>query len=232
MRERFWPWLIARLAAAAILIGWVLSYLWPASGDKEFQRAIDAISKVDSVEYAWVSESPTVRREMTGQLICSRNAYHVTDHYAGPDFPEHRDETLTTGSATYKRIGDGPWEQSRWMDSPQSLCATISKGMDNQVFPMMAEMLKRGVIQSQEKKIVGGVKCREWKVTMRTAFGTEQYRVCLGLDDHLPRQIQFPGGRTRYLYSNYDSVGEIRAPADVPEPEPTPTPYRYDGYER
>ncbi len=232
MRERFWPWLIARTAVAAILIGWALSYLWPASGDKEFQRAIEAIKKVDSVEYAWVSDSPTVRREMTGQLICSRNAYHTIDHFAGPDIAEHRDETLTTGTVTYKRLGDDPWQKSKWVESAQPICAAIGSGMDNHVFPMLAEMLERGVIQAQEKKKVGGVRCRQWKVTMRTASGTEQYKVCLGVDDHLPREIEFPGGGIRYLYSNYGNVEEIRAPVDVQEPEPTPTPYQYDRYER
>ena len=54
MDGRYWAWLGVRLIVGVVLVGWAFSYLSPGggSGEKEFQRSLDALQKVQSVRIA------------------------------------------------------------------------------------------------------------------------------------------------------------------------------------
>jgi hypothetical protein len=50
-------------------------------------------------------------------------------------------------------------------------------------------MTRHGVFEKGEKKNVNGVRCREWKVGIRTALSAQSDTVCRGVDDDLPYEI-------------------------------------------
>jgi len=74
------------------------------------------------------------------------------------------------------------------------------------MMPAIATMIKRGILQKGDKKTVGGVRCREWHVTIKAGRGLEHDTVCLGMDDHLPYEMTVDSRHLRAAYSDYNSL--------------------------
>src|SRR5437879_13601440 len=88
MGERYWVWLGARLLAGIVIVGWAASYLTPGggSGEKEFQRALDAMKQVHSLRAAYsATPTDTTRTEMLWEVACSQDAYHFQQHHVETD---------------------------------------------------------------------------------------------------------------------------------------------------
>jgi hypothetical protein len=217
---RFWLWLGARLVIAAILVGWGLTYLMPGGGEKEFQRALTAMKQVQSVRYSMVVDpSPKHHSEGKGELTCQQDAFHSVSHMVLQDEGQSADineELVRTGDSEFRRQADGSWRQTSQSlvgPRPGTMCRYLVEGFDTEVLPPMEQMLKRGIIDKGEKKTVDGVRCREWKVTMRGEVAPlERRTVCLGLDDHLPREMTVDWNKARWTYSDYNAPIAIEVP--------------------
>jgi hypothetical protein len=222
---RFWVWLSARLVIALILVGWGLTYLLPDSGDKEFQRALTAMKQVQAVRYSMVADpSPKHHSEGKGELSCPQDAFHSVFYMHLQDEGQSADineELVRTGDAEFRRQPDGSWKptsQSLVGPRPRTICRYLVEGFDTDVLPPMEQMLKRGIIDKGDKKTVDGVRCREWRVTMRGEVAPlERRTVCLGLDDHLPREMTVDWNKGRWTYFDYNAPITIEVPAVTQE---------------
>jgi hypothetical protein len=220
MDGRYWAWLGVRLIVGVILVGWAFSYLSPGggSGEKEFQRSLEALKQVQSVRIALTSdEAPTQHSEMLWEVSCPQDAYHYKWHMVDTNAVNggeiNRDE-MHVGNVKYDRQSDDSWLQAKYPDglNPKNLCSRLNQGSDNGMMPAIATMIKRGILQKGDKKTVSGVRCREWNVTIRVGRGLEHDTVCLGLDDHLPYEMTVDWRRLRAVYSDYNSL-----PLTLPE---------------
>lgn len=220
MGERYWVWLAARLLAGIALVAWAFSYLTPSrSGEKEFQKALDATKQVRTVRVAETADpSATQHSDLSYELVCSQSAFHFTWHMAERD-PERpaeftRDE-LQVGVLPYRRAADGSWEKDANLMSTanaDTLCKLLSQEEKVNFLPDFKTMIQRGIIQKADKKTVNGVRCREWKVTLKGGVNLEHDTVCLGVDDHLPYEMTVDWTRSRSTY-NYDSSFQLELPA-------------------
>ena len=75
-------------------------------------------------------------------------------------------------------------------------------------------MIQRGVIQKSDKKVVNGVACREYLVTMKYPLRNYEHdTVCLGLEDHLPYELTVAWQNSHSSFSGYNVPISI----DLPE---------------
>jgi hypothetical protein len=214
MDGRYWAWLGVRLIVGVVLVGWAFSYLSPGggSGEKEFQRSLNALQKVQSVRIALTTdEAPTQHSEMLWEVSCPQDAYHYKWHMVDSSTTTNneisRDE-MHVGNVEYDRQSDDSWLRAKYPDglNPKNLCSRLNQGGDNGMMPAIATMIKRGILQKGDKKTVGGVRCREWHVAIKAGRGLEHDTVCLGMDDHLPYEMTVDSRHLRAAYSDYNSL--------------------------
>jgi hypothetical protein len=216
--ERYWIWVLVRLAVGVAIVGWAASYLVPGSGEKEFQKTLDAMKQVHSFRVAFTSSPGTQHNEMLWEVDCTRDLlhyqWHVTDT-AMPASEMSRDE-VHMATQEFQRESDGSWSKPKFASGhpPSWYCGALAQGNDNNLMPRISTMIKRGILQKGDKKTVNGVPCREWLVTMKGApGGLEHDTVCLGLEDHLPYEMTVDWQYSRSSFSDYNTPISF----DVPE---------------
>ncbi|MGB8775966.1 MAG: hypothetical protein WCC78_17655, partial [Terriglobales bacterium] len=71
MEGRYWIWLFARLLFAVVIVGWTASYLFfTGSGEKEFQKSLDAMKHIQTARIATVIDpTPTQHMEISWDLV-------------------------------------------------------------------------------------------------------------------------------------------------------------------
>ena len=218
MGERYWIWVMVRLAVGVAIVGWAASYLTGGGGEKEFQKTLDAMKQVHSFRVALTATPGTQHNEMLWEIDCTRDAlhyqWHVTDTATATDMT--RDE-VHIATQEFDRQSDGSWSKPRYSSgggSAKSYCRNLAQGSDTNLLPQIATMIKRGVLQKGDKKTVNGVRCREWLVTMKGGTsGLEHDTVCLGVDDHLPYEMTVDWAASRSSFSDYNAAISF----DVPE---------------
>ena len=226
MGGRYWMWMGARLLAAVAIVAWAASYLGPGSGEKEFQKTLDAMKQVHSFRVAYSATPLTQHNEALWEVDCNRNFVHHQEHYVNtctdpPDCTKQSDfsrEELDWAVYQYMRKADGSWAGSGRPAGNQTnyMCGHLAEGTDSNLLPPIATMIKRGILQKGDKKTVNGVQCREWLVTMRGApSGLEHDTICLGLEDHLPYEMTVDWAHSRASFSDYNAAIEFDLPADV-----------------
>ena len=213
MGERYWIWVIVRLAVGVAIVGWAASYLTGGGGEKEFQKTLDAMKQVHSFRVAFTATATpgTQHNEMLWEVDCNRNLlhyqWHMTDAGTTPPTDMTRDE-VHVATEEYDRQSDGSWSKPRFASGrPASwYCGALAQGNDNNLMPEIATMIKRGILQKGDKKTVNGVRCREWLVTIKgAASGLEHDTVCLGLDDYLPYEMTVDWRNSRTSFSDYNA---------------------------
>ncbi len=221
MGDRYWLWVGARLLVGVAIIAWALSYLGTGSGEKEFQKTLQAMKQVHSFRVASTSNPGMQHNEMLWEVDCDRDLLHYQWHLvvtsSNPPTEMNRDE-ITVAGREYDRQSDGSWTSpkyaSRGSGSAKWYCGTLAQGTDSNLLPQIATMIRRGIIQKGDKKTVNGVRCREWLVAMRGApSGLEHDTVCLGLADHLPYEMTVDWEHAHATFSDYNTPIHI----DVPE---------------
>ena len=225
MGERYWLWIGVRLLFGFAIVAWAVSYLGPGSGEKEFQKTLDALKQVHSLRVSYSANPGSQRNEMLWELDCSRNIMHeqshLTDTSLTPPVDMQRNSTQV-GNQQYQRASDGTWSKPSYAyqgGSSNWFCTNLKQGTDTNVLPPIATMIRRGVIQKGDKKTVNGVRCREWLVTMKSGPASlEHSTVCLGLNDHLPYEMTVDWEHSRSTFSDYNTTLQI----DVPEPAVQP----------
>lgn len=219
MGDRYYLWVAARLLAGVAIVAWAASYLGSGSGEKEFQKTLDAMKQVRSFRVAFSSVNDVQDNVMLWEVDCNKDILHHHWHVtrkADPPSELDFDQTYVSGKE-FDRKSDGTWVPSKGasiLERSQYYCKELAEGTDTGLLPEIATMIKRGVIQKGDKKTVNGVRCREWKVTMKGGIrGLEHDTICIGLEDRLPyeRVVDWDGSRT--TFSDYNTAIHI----DVPE---------------
>ena len=231
MRDRYWFWLGARLLAGVALIGWALSYLGTGSGEKEFQKTLEAMKQVHTFRVASTTNQVGVQHnEMLWEVDCTRDIVHHQMHMvmvSSTNSGEMKQDQMMVGNRTYERGSDGSWLPNRsgyQGASAKWYCRNLAEGTDSNLMPQIATMIKRGILQKGDKKTVNGVRCREWLVTMKGGFsGLEHDMVCLGLDDHLPYEMTVDWAHSRTSFSDYNVPIQFDAPEAILQPASTST---------
>ena len=217
--RRYWIWLTVRLLFAVAIVGWSASYLFfpGGSGEKEFQKSLDAMKHIQTARIATVIDpTPAQHMELSWDLVCAQNAYRYRRHMAQADpanNPGQDDEEFHIGNLVYQRRLDDSWaaRPTRTV-TPNAVCQTLAQGTDSKLFPDIATMIQRGIIDKGDKKTVNDVPCREWKVTLKEPKGLEHLTVCLGLDDHLPYEMTMDWQHARATYSDYNASFQLELP--------------------
>jgi hypothetical protein len=216
--ERYWVWVVVRLAVGVAIVGWAASYLMTGSGEKEFQKTLEAMKQVHSFRASVTASAGTRHKQMLWEVDCPRDLYHYQWHetdsaIAGMDMS--RDE-VHFATEEYYHQSDGSWSKPRFAHEhpPAWFCGALAQGNDNTLMPRISTMIQRGILQKGDKKTVNGVRCQEWLVTMKGApSGLEHDTVCLGLEDHLPYELTVDWLQLRSSFSDYNAPITF----DVPE---------------
>jgi len=222
---RFWLWLIPRLLVACAVVICAYSALTPGSGEKEFRRSLEALKNVNSIHYSMVSDVPAQQVEQEADLVCSDDSYHRRSHTVvhKPNLDMTLDdEIIRTGGHDYELQPSGLWKRGYSHVEPAfETCKRLKQGTSSWVVPDIGELLDHTIIEKGDKKKVNGEVCREWRITKRFLpyGGTFEHRtLCLGIEDHLPREAFNDIGNARWTYA-YNTPTKIEAPtALVPEP--------------
>lgn len=221
MGDRYWIWLGVRLLMGVAIIAWAASYVGGrGSGEKEFQKTLDAMKQVHSFRVVSTVSQGTQHTEILFEVDCNRNLVHRQMHAmadtANPASAFNQDD-VQVGNQIFDHQSDGSWSQGRYGAGarPASwFCGTLAQGTDNMLMPRIATMIQRGIIQEGDKKTVNGVRCREWLVTMKGApNGLEHDTVCLGLEDRLPYELTVDWEHSRTDFSDYNAPIQF----DLPE---------------
>ncbi|HTS37241.1 MAG TPA: hypothetical protein VMH04_16310 [Candidatus Solibacter sp.] len=223
--DRYWLWVGARLIVAAVIVGWAVSALMPGSGEKEFQKTLDAMKQVHSFRVAFAgSPGANLHNEFLWEIDCDRDLAHfqqrIVQKATDPPLETNRDE-VHAGGRDYERKPDGSWTQGQYVTSgsARQFCTNLAQGDDSNVLPQIATMIHRGIIQKGDKKTVNGVRCREWLVTMKGGYrGLEHDTVCIGLDDHLPYELTVDWENSRTSYSDYNNSIRFDLPEAAVQP--------------
>lgn len=226
MGERYWLWVGARLVVAAVLLAWAVSYLGTGSGEKEFKKTLGAMKQIHSFRASY-SATPFggQHNEMLWEVDCNRDLVHYQSDLvqSGTNPPtEMKEDQVNTGGKQYDHQSDGSWTPSKYSRGSAAakwFCTSLAQGTDSRVFPDIATMIKRGILQKGDKKTINGVRCREWLVTMQGGYrGLEHDTVCLGLDDHLPYEMTVDYENSRTTFTDYNASLQIDAPDAAVQP--------------
>jgi hypothetical protein len=222
MGNRYWLWVGVRLLVAAAIIGWFLSYLGPGSGEKEFQKTLEAMKQVHSFRVAYSATPPDQRNEMLWEVDCDHDVLHHQTHFVQTNLNPLREMTqdeTNVGGREFDHKSDGSWSEQRYQyggGSAKWYCGELAQGNEINMMPPIATMIRRGIIQKGDKKTVNGVRCREWLVTMKGApSGLEHDTVCIGLEDHLPYETTVDWMHSRSSFSDYNTALKLDVPAGV-----------------
>jgi hypothetical protein len=222
MGDRYWIWLGVRLLMAVAIIGWAASYVGGrGSGEREFQKTLEAMKQVHSFRVVSTVSQGNQRNELLFEVDCNRNIVHRQMHAmadtTNPASTFDQDD-VEVANQVFDRQKDGSWSKPQYaaVGSRQAnwFCTSLTQGTDNGLMPRLATMIQRGIIQKGDKKTVNGVRCREWLVTMRGApGGLEHDTVCLGLEDGLPYEATIDWQHARANFSDYNAPIQF----DLPE---------------
>jgi hypothetical protein len=219
--DRYWLWVGARLLAGVAIVAWAASYLGTGSGEKEFQKTLDAMKQVHSFRVALTATpAADMHNEMLWEVDCNRDIVHQQMHLvnsSGDPPSEMKQDQMLVAGKEFDRQNDGSWSKAKYGHQGATakwFCGNLAQGTDSNLLPEIATMIKRGIIQKGDKKTVNGVRCREWLVTLKGGTsGLEHDTVCLGLEDHLPYEMTVDWALSRTSFSDYNAPLQL----DVPE---------------
>ncbi len=225
MRQRYWVWVVVRLGLGVAIVAWAASYLTSGSGEKEFQKTLDALKQVHTFRVAFTANPANQHNEMLWEVDCNRDLLHYQWHVVqtnGDATSDMSRDELHVAGLEYDRGGDGSWTLSKYQGSHQSAkayCTNIGQDFSYNLMPPIATMIKRGILQKGDKKTVNGVRCREWLVTMKGGVsGLEHDTVCIGVEDHLPYELTVDWAASRSLFSDYNSPIQLNVPDAALQP--------------
>jgi hypothetical protein len=225
MGNRNMAGIATRLLVAAVVIAGAATYMGTGSGEKEFQKTLDAMKQVHSFRASFAEiPAQNMHNDKSWDVDCARDLVHYQGHLVGTggDHPHDiTEDQISVGGRNFELQVDGSWTPMK-ITHPYNLapaklfCGNLAQGTDTQLLPSIATWIKRGIIQKGEKKMVNGVSCREWLVTIRGGrTGLEHDTVCIGLDDHLPYEMTVDWENSRSTFSDYNAPIPFDMPQDV-----------------
>ena len=94
-----------------------MSYLGTGSGEKEFQKTLDAMKQVHSFRVAYSATPPTQHNELLWEVDCNRDVLHAQFDYVqtnrNPPAEMKTDQMIVAGRA-FDRQSDGSWSPARY----------------------------------------------------------------------------------------------------------------------
>ena len=219
MGGRYWIAMAVRLVVAAVIVGCLVSYIGPGSGEKEFQKTLAAMKQVHSFRVAFSGGGAGQVTEMLWEIDCTRGIVHEQSHMVDSSVDPPREfnrDILSAAGKEYTRQPDGSWSKGLYGASTPGIwfCRNLAAGADSNLLPGIATMIRRGVIQKGDKKMVNGVRCREYRVTLKGGLrGLEHDTVCIGLADSLPYEMTVDWEGSRSTFSDYNKTLQF----DLPE---------------
>jgi hypothetical protein len=203
---------VTRLAVAVILIGGLVWWLSPGSGEEEFLESQNALRKAASwrmrVSYGTAEQDHTTLAEFAcpARVHVQRQVLFKDGHE-----PFHLEE-ITIDLLRYSRFSSGEWQKHAGETGEFGyVCRAMQQGLDSEPMPPLNLFLKRGVIRKKDMEDVNGQRCREWSVQVAEAPGqlrTES--ICIHPSDHLPRRRITAD--VQYFYSDWNTVIRINSP--------------------
>ena len=213
-------WIAALLLAAGVVFWGVGQAVNPSSGDKEFQKTLQAMEQVKSFRGAYTDS--TSHAERLWEVDCNRVIVHQHSRDSQVDSESalrmEADELLV-GDQRYTHDSNGTWENLGYAGDRYSAkwyCENIARGTVRDLLPDLRTMLSHAMTEKGDKKTVNGVRCREWKFAIRTPLSAQGGSVCIGTDDHLPYEMTMDGGH--YTYSDYNRAIQFDVPEAVLQP--------------
>jgi hypothetical protein len=228
MGNRNWLGIGMRLVVVAMVVAGAAMYMGTGSGEKEFQKSLDAMKQVRTFRVAYsVTPAQNMHNDQSWDVDCARDLVHYQGHLVRTGDNEAHDITedqFSLAGRNYELQVDGSWAPMK-NPRPYNLapakffCDNLAQGTDTNIFPSIATMIKRGIIQKGDKKTVNGVRCREWLVAMRGGrMGMVHDTVCLGLDDHLPYELTDSLENSRSTFSDYNAPVQFEIPEAAVQP--------------
>ncbi len=220
MDSRFWVLLGARLLGVLVLVLWAVSYFVGDNGEKEFKKTLQAMKQVRSFRAAYVGHmTGTQTSETSWEVDCNRGILRRSDHTletsTNPPAEMRSDQLLVAGKKYVRK--DESWSPNGFAPEAYSskwYCVNLAQGTNTNLFPDIATMIQRAILEKGDKKTVNGVRCREWLITMKMGGPEiEHNTVCIGLDDHLPYEMNADYNRAHYSFSDYNTA----IPFDLPD---------------
>jgi hypothetical protein len=218
-----WLKIGACLLGAGVIFWAVGQAVNPTSGDTEFHKTLEAMKQVKSFRGAYSESASSMQHSVRlWEVDCNRVIVHEhsQDQQSNTDSPfEMNQEELLVGDQRYIHGRDGSWENTGYAGdrgSAKWYCDNVARGTVRDLLPDMYTMISHAITERGDKKIVNGVRCREWKFDQRTVLSSQKGSICIGLDDHLPYEMTMEGGH--YSYSDYNKPIEFEAPEAVLQP--------------
>jgi hypothetical protein len=198
------------ILAGIILVAVVVYYSLPKSGKQVLEAEVAAMNSARS----WRIRTE-MRRNNRLDLIRTQVAIcpdkeHIVEQLLGATT-----EYIRIGDEIYYRQGDSPWVKGTpngdlFFHYPTARPCLTNPNEPNAKFPggaeawkqWIAEDIKESRITRGDLKFDNGDNCREWTVTRRDyRFQSHSYVVCIGDEDHLPRNMTTTQG---FVVTHYD----------------------------
>src|SRR2546423_9538418 len=139
MGDRYWLWVGARLLVGVAIIAWALSYLGTGSGEKEFQKTLEAMKQVHSFRAAYSATPPNQHNELLWEVDCGRDIVHEQFDYIQTSTnppSEMKQNKMIVAGREYDRQADGSWSKARYATgggSAKWYCGSLAQGTDSNI---------------------------------------------------------------------------------------------------
>jgi hypothetical protein len=199
-----------------------------SSGQSELQKAFDAKKGAHSWRTVTLLRAhPGRAMETTIEVSCPDREHIVTT------LGDARYESIRVGSQVWTRSSNGDWKaQPESADAypcgsnpgAPAPWAMMNEGRDPAtVIAAMAAKMNAQVARGDVAK-AGDASCQQWVVTFQHPGGGGRgvnYTVCIGINDHLPRQVVMGSGGLVTTYSDWNKPMQIEPPPASSPPSQT-----------
>lgn len=211
---------LAFAVAAALVLGFGYWMLAPGDGPAEFERSREAMRHMQSWKFTFTG-TMSGKSEIQAEVSCP-DAHVVRRQMDGPEDFAYLEYLFVDGVAYRRKAPGDAWEVTETAWGFEAACDQMRKGYDTRdLLPQFANIRLGGRFQIEqgERKTVEGEKCRVWhlkNLLQAEAFRNEQ--ICIGADDHLPRERVTENGR--YTYTQWNAPISIPPLGNVRPTEP------------
>jgi len=219
--------LLYRLVIALGMAGLIYwAFFIPKSGDRAMRRAGADLRKAASWKVQWTNTpiGGDFRLEYLVEISCPSRV-RMTEHTI-PDAGSRRvEETSVTmgidGAVYVYNSRENGWRQK----GPGQVefggeCGALARREDTALLPPFGKYEHKGFMKKGEVRELTGEKCQEWSVVIfhNRDSPTDNYTVCLGVNDDLPRSHTANG--MEFRFSDWNVPIEFTVPQLMVDPKP------------
>jgi hypothetical protein len=215
-----------RLVIALFISGLIYwAFFIPKSGDRAMHRAGLAVQQAKSWKAQWTNTpiGGDFKLEYLVEVSCPSSS-RVTEHTL-PDPGSRRPEGASVdlnidGTAYEYHTPENVWKRKgagRAIYTDE--CGVSTANEETSLLPPFRKFGRRAVTGKREVREVVGEQCQDWSVVIfyNTNSPTDNYKVCLGVDDDLPRSYSARGMDFRFF--DWDVPINFTAPEVAEQPK-------------